>query len=305
DFVLDSIQEMIDIGRDTGVPVHVSHLKAMGARNWQHMQPLLEALSSAWVAGLDVSYDHYPYVAGSTMLAAVLPPWAHQGGPDALLRRLRQPLERRRMASDIRSSGSGWENLAGACGWENIRFAGLASPAAAGLDGKSIQQAADEWHQDPIDVVAEVLLAEDLNASILLMHGAEQVLEAALAFPLHMVGTDGFWSGRPNPRLFGTFPRILGRYVREQRLLDLPEAVRRMTGAPAARLGLTDRGLVRQGLAADLTLFDPRTVQDRSTYASPFELAAGIEWVFVNGRPALALGRQDAAVLAGRVIRRT
>ncbi|MFI5269331.1 MAG: amidohydrolase family protein, partial [Chloroflexota bacterium] len=190
-----------------------------------------------------------------------------------------------------------------ACGWEGIIVSGVATQANKAAEGKSVQQLADELAKDPVDVVADLLLAEDLDVAMLTMHGDEEVVKAALRFPLQMVGTDGVWSGKPNPRLFGAYPRILGRYVREQKVLELPEAIRRMTGAPAARLGLKDRGLVKEGFAADLTLFDPDRVIDRSTFADPWQLAEGIEWVFVNGQPALASGAQTD-VRAGVVIRR-
>lgn len=303
DLVLEATEEMVDIGRQTGVPVHISHLKAIGPDNWSRMEPMLEGFAHTCGQGLDVTYDHYPYIAGSTILGAVLPAWAHEGGPDLLLARLRDDAQRRRMRQDIGEGLPGWENLARACGWEGIIVSGVATQANKTAEGKSVQQLADELAKDPLDVVADLLLAEDLEVAMLTMHGDEEVVKAALRFPLHMVGTDGVWSGRPNPRLFGTYPRILGRYVREEKVLELREAVRRMTGAPAARLGLKDRGLIKEGFAADVTLFDPDRIIDRSTFADPWQLAEGIEWVFVNGQPALARGAQTD-VRAGQVIRR-
>lgn len=303
DLVLEATEEMIDIGRKTGVPVHISHLKAIGPQNWARMEPMLEGFARARSEGLDVTYDHYPYVAGSTILGAVLPAWAHEGGPDMLLARLSDPHQRRRMRQQMRDGLPGWENLARACGWEGIIVSGVVTQANKSAEGKSVQQLADEQAKDPLDVVADLLLAEDLDVAMLTMHGDEAVIKAALRFPLHMVGTDGVWSGKPNPRLFGTYPRILGRYVREEKVLELPEAVHRMTGAPATRLGLRDRGLVKEGFAADLTLFDPGRIIDRSSFADPWQLAEGIEWVFVNGQPALAHGKQTE-VRSGELIRR-
>ncbi len=302
DGLLAALQEMADLHDASGAPLHVSHLKLIGRSNWHLAHSVLSFFEMARGAGIDITYDQYPYTAGSTLLSVVLPPWAREGGVEPTLARLRDPAARSRMREDIARGIAGWENIAGLCGWDGIMVGGVSSPANRTLEGESIADIATRRRADPLDVVADLLLEERMQVSMVDFYGCEENLRAFAAHPLQTVGTDGILAGRPHPRLWGTFPRILGRLVREERIESLEEAVRKMTGAAANRLGLADRGLVRPGLAADLVVFDPKTVADRASYHFPELPPAGIEWVFVDGVAVVEKGAVTGAT-PGRVLR--
>lgn len=302
DGLLDSLDEMIGLCRDTGAALHVSHLKVIGRDNWPHVEQVFGKIETARREGLDITFDQYPYVAGCTIMSALLPAWAHDGGPDALLRRLADPMHRDRMRREIADGVPGWENLARACGWEGIVIASVGSETNRAWEGRTLAALAEARAVAPADALFDLLLDEDLQVGMIDFYGSEDVTRQILAHPLQTVCTDGILGGKPHPRLHGTFPRILGRYVREEGVLSLPEAVRKMTGAAASRLGWQDRGLVREGSAADLVVFDPERVIDRATYDAPTLDPVGITWVVVNGQVALADG-QETGVGSGRALR--
>lgn len=289
--LLKSIEEALEIGKTAGRPVQISHLKAAGRAVWGRMGEALTLLEDARARGIDVTQDVYPYLAGSTMLTATLPPWAQEGGNPSVLGRLADQTSLDRLRRDIEGDDGLWENHVAACGWSGIV---VASSRSHTHDGKSLQQIAEEADIEPFQALVDVLGGEDLEASMIVFSMREEDLVTALAHPLTMIGSDGLPPGRggkPHPRMWGTFPRILSRYVRELGILSLEEAVRKMTSLPARRFGLTGRGEIRPGAVADLVVFDPGTVEDRADYADPVQPAAGIDQVWVGGRLAVDGGR--------------
>lgn len=298
----EALEEMAALHAATSVSLHVSHLKLIGRPNWRLADAVLGFFERSRAAAIDVTFDQYPYTAGSTLLSVLLPPWAREGGVEPTLTRLRDPAARDRMRRDIAGGIPGWENIAGLCGWEGIMVAGVASEPNRGLEGERIADIAVRRRADPLDMVADLLLEERMQVSMVDFYGCDENVRAFAAHRLQTVGTDGIVAGRAHPRLWGTFPRILGRFVREERIQPLEEAVRKMTGAAANRLGLTDRGIVRPGMAADLVVFDPEKVLDRATYREPEVPPAGIEWVFVNGVAVVEKGAVTGAT-PGRVLR--
>jgi N-acyl-D-aspartate/D-glutamate deacylase len=246
------------------------------------MAEALQLLDDARRRGVDVTHDVYPYLAGSTMLTATLPPWFQEGGNPSVLRRLSEPASLDRLRRDIEADDGSWEDLVASCGWSGVV---VSSSRSHRHDGRSLQQIADEAGVEPFQALVDVLREEELEASMIVFSMQEEDLVEALRHPLTMIGSDGLpHDVHPHPRLWGTFPRVLGHYAREVGLFSLEEAVRRMTSLPAAQFGLVDRGSLRPGAYADLVLFDPTTIADRATFEFPTRPAAGIEMVMVNGR---------------------
>jgi N-acyl-D-aspartate/D-glutamate deacylase len=282
--LLGSIAEAIRVGEVSDRPVQVSHLKAAGRAVWGRMGEALQLLDDARQRGVDVTHDVYPYLAGSTMLTATLPPWFQEGGNPSVLRRLEDPAALARLRRDIESDDGTWENHVTACGWGGIVVASSRSHAH---DGRSLQQIADAAGVEPFQALVDVLRGEELEASMIIFSMREEDLVEALRHPLTMIGSDGLppgGGGRPHPRMWGTFPRVLSRYVRETGVLTLEEAIRKMTSLPAGRFGLDGRGEVRPGAVADLVVLDPATVHDEADYDDPVRPATGILDVLVGGR---------------------
>jgi N-acyl-D-amino-acid deacylase len=293
--------EAIAIGEANSIPVQHSHLKAAGRDNHGRAGELLVLLEQARERGVEVNGDAYPYDAGSTRMAALLPPWSQEGGRDLLLERLTVPAERERIKADFRDGIFGWENLAGAGGWERVRVASVETHEE--YLGKSIQEIADDQRKDPVDALCDVLLEERGRPTIVVTMMSEGDVQQILAHPLVMIGSDAIITrGKPHPRTWGTYPRVLGHYAREVGIFSQAEAVRKMTSLPAQKFGLWDRGLVRPGMAADLVVFDPLTVIDRATYADPERPPAGIPHVIVNGTFAVR-DSQYIGARAGKVLR--
>lgn len=296
---LAAFAEVIGIAERSGCPVHLTHATMNFPANRGRAAELLAPVDAALARGVDVSLDSYPYLPGSTTLAALLPSWASAGGPDALLARLRNPGEVERIRVALEETGSD-----GAHGelvdWAAIQVSASTEGAAV---GRSIADIAGGG--SAVQAVVELLLGDALSTGILMHVGDEANLRAIMRHPLHSGGSDGILVGdRPHPRAWGTFPRYLGHYCRELGLLSLEECVRHLAENPAKRLGWTDRGLVRAGYAADLVVFDPRTVADRATFEQPRLLATGIHHVVVNGRSVLENGSRTATA-PGRALRRT
>ncbi|MGE3267222.1 MAG: amidohydrolase family protein [Chloroflexota bacterium] len=293
--------EAIEIGEKNGIPVQHSHLKAAGQANHGHAGELLALLEQARDRGVEVTGDAYPYDAGSTRMAALLPPWSQEGGRDLLLERLTVPSERVRIKQDFREGIPGWENLAGAGGWARVRVASVENNPQ--YLGKSIQEIADDGGKDPVDALCDVLLEERGRPTIVVTMMEESDVRQILAHPLVMIGSDAIITrGKPHPRTWGTYPRVLGHYARDIGIFSQAEAVRKMTSLPAQKFGLWDRGLLRPGLAADLVVFDPATVLDTATYAEPEQAPAGMPHVIVNGQFAVRYGQYTGA-RAGQVLR--
>jgi N-acyl-D-amino-acid deacylase len=290
--LLDALEETLAIGRGAGVPVHVSHLKAAGSRNWDKAEPAVATIEAARREGLDVTCDVYPYHFSSTTLQAVIPPWALEGGADGLVRRLSVAASRARIIAQIRDGLPGWENIYHNAGWEKIIISSVSAPALRHLQGQSIAQAASAAGTDPFEFAMDLLASERGAVSIIAGSMHEDNVARFLALPFAMIGSDGAPNrGWPHPRVYGTFPRVIRRFVRERRLFPLEEAIRKMTSASAARLGLGDRGHILAGRLADAVLFDPETISDTATFEDPRRHPVGVKAVVVDGRLVLEEGR--------------
>ncbi len=296
--LFEATDEMLRVCERSGAPLHISHLKVAGRFQFGKAGELLRKLEAARERGLEVTFDQYPYTAGSTMLFALLPEWLQEGGPDRMLGRLRDASVRERILTELASRTS-----ATAVDLSDIRVSAVGSQENKHLEGKNLLELAEAVGKPLIDAVCDLLVEEDLNASAIMFVADEDDVRTILKHPLQMVCTDGLQGGKPHPRLYGTFPRVLGRYCRELGLLELPEAIRKMTSAPAGRLGLHDRGLLRPGMKADIVVFDPQEIIDTATYDEPRQHPKGIRHVLVNGKQTVGDGRM-LETRAGWVLRR-
>ncbi|MGE4298040.1 MAG: amidohydrolase family protein [Desulfovibrionaceae bacterium] len=291
DDILASMAEVLALGRDTGVHVHFSHFKLCGTYNEAMFGPMLAMLDAARAEGLAVTFDQYPYVAGSTMLSAILPPWAHAGGTDALLARLRDPEARARMVRDMEAFPCDWDNFVAFAGVDGIFVTNVQTPANRDAVGKSLRELAAMRGTTPLDAALDIILQEENGVSMVDFYGQEKHVEGFLARPEMNVCTDGLMHGMPHPRTYGAFARVLGKYARERGVLPLEEAIRKMTSQPARVFAIPRRGELRQGYFADLVLFDPATVRDTGDYTEPRRHPTGIELVMVNGHVAYGSAR--------------
>lgn len=306
-----SLDEVFEIAQKAQIPVEIWHLKTAYKKNWGRMTHVLARIKQARDRGLDVTADIYPYIAGSTALSACLPPWALEGGTEKTLTRLRDPQTRARLKKEISAEQTEWENIyLGSGGPEGVLIGAVVNRELEPLQGKRISEIAAQQKKDPLDVVFDLILADHGQTGAIYFMMSEADMRAAMQSPLVSFctdsgarATDGPLAGsKSHPRGWGSYPRILGRYVRDEKLLSLESAVHKMTGAPAARVGLRDRGLIREGKFADITVFDPAKVIDRATFESPNQYPTGIEYVLVNGKISVDKGQRTAA-LAGRVLR--
>lgn len=306
-----SLDEVFAIARQAQIPVEIWHLKTAYKKNWGRMAHVLERIKQARNSGLDVTADVYPYIAGSTSLAATLPPWALEGGTEKMLGRLRDPSIRARLKKEISAEQTEWENIyLGSVGPEGVLISAVVNRELESLQGKRISEIVQQQKKDPLETVFDLLLADQGQTGAIYFMMSESDLRAAMQAPFVSFCTDSgaraadgpLAGSKSHPRGWGTYPRILGRYVRDERLLSLETAIHKMTGAPAARVGLRDRGLLREGMFADVTIFNPRTVIDRATFENPNQYPVGIEYVLINGKLSVDKG-QHTKVLAGRVLR--
>jgi N-acyl-D-amino-acid deacylase len=304
DELFAAVEEAIAVGRRAGVPVQISHLKAQGLRNWWKARPVLGMLEVARGSGVDVHYDRYPYTAFSTGITNLFPIRLLDGGREAFLARVADPAQR----GGIRAAVA--EKVGELGGWDMVRIASTGDVAHADLRGRGLGQLAAAWELEPFDALLRLVLEDGARTSMVAFGMSEENTERILAHPLGMIASDGgaratygpLSDGAPHPRAYGTFPRVLGHYCRERRLLSLEAAIHKMTAMPAAKLRLADRGRIAPGLAADLVAFDPATVADRSTFEDPHRYAAGIVHVWVNGVAVVRDGEHTGA-LPGRVLR--
>ncbi|MFI6846785.1 amidohydrolase family protein [Kitasatospora sp. NPDC050467] len=301
---LEGYAEMVEIARQSGCPVHLTHATMNFGVNQGRAGELLDLVDRALADGVDLTLDSYPYLPGSTTLAALLPSWATEGGPRATLARLGEPDARERIRYEVEEKGSdGCHGVV--ADWATIQLSGVRNPALAGAVGRTVAELAAERRQSGTDVFLDLLRRDELATTILQHVGHEENVRAIMRHRAHTVGSDGLLVGaRPHPRAWGTFPRYLARYSRESGVLTLEETIARMTGRPAARLRLDRRGLIAPGHHADLVLFDPEKVQDTATFEHPRRPAAGIEHVYVNGTAVVRQGRTTGA-RPGRALRRT
>lgn len=316
--VLDAIREAIAVGERAQVPVDIIHIKIADQRLWGRMSEIVALIDDARDRGVNVQANIYPYTRGNNNLVSIIPPWAHEGGRDAMLARLKDPEQRARMKRDILQGLPDWYNhyLAVGGDWSRMLVSAELSPKNAAFKGQTMdvilarRAEGIDPKPDPLDQLFDFLLEENGSISTIYAHHTEEDMNLALLQPWCSIGSDGsayaidgpLRRGHPHPRNFGTFPRVLGEYVRERHLLRLEDAIRKMTSANASKLGLLDRGLLRPGQFADVTLFDPGQVIDRATYLEPFHYPEGIAVVIVNGQVVLDQGRHTDA-RPGRALR--
>jgi N-acyl-D-amino-acid deacylase len=298
DGLLEAIREILDVAWQAQVPLQISHLKTSGERNWGKLPEALGLIEAARSRGQDVTADRYPYTASNTGLQAVLPSWVLEGERVERLARLRDPAVRRRLAVELKDRA-----------WDRVMIAEVTRDANRRYEGLRVHEAAAVAGKAPLEFVCDLLVEEEAQVDAIFFTMDEKNLEQILTRPYVMVASDSgtrthvgpLARGRPHPRTFGTFPRVLARFVRDAGLLDLPTAVRKMTADPCRRFGLTDRGLIAPGRSADLVLFDPATVVDRATYEAPFQYPEGIRHVLVNGVITVEEGEHTGA-RAGRIV---
>jgi N-acyl-D-amino-acid deacylase len=303
--VMQSIDEAVRIGRESGARIEISHLKIMGKTNWGTGREALGRIEQARMEGVDIGADQYPYEASSTSLAALLPAWAHDGGAAELIKRLAAADLRERLITDIR------REMTVRGGPDRVMVAGgISSARNKVMSGKTVAQIAALWNCGPEEAVIRLLAEEDAAVGAVYFSMSADDVAAIMASGIVAVGSDGRGmhavddaAAATHPRSYGTFARVLGLYTREKEILSLEKAVHKMTGLPAARLGLTDRGLIKPGMSADITVFDPAAISDRAGFENPHQYAAGVNHVFVNGRPVVSGGNLTGQT-PGRVLRK-
>jgi N-acyl-D-amino-acid deacylase len=307
----ESLAEVFQIARQAQIPVEIWHLKTAYKKNWGRMPEVLAKIKGARAEGLDITADIYPYIAGSTSLSACLPPWALEGGTEKTLARLRDPSIRERLKKEITTDSKEWENIyLGSGGASGVLIGSVVNRDLEAMQGKRVWQIAEEQGKDPLDALFDLILADHGQTGAIYFMMSEEDMRAAMRAPFVSFCTDSgarandgpLAGSKSHPRGWGSYPRILGRYVRDEHLLTLAQAIHKMTGLPAARVGLRDRGLLRLGFYADLTIFDPQRVLDRATFEMPNQHPEGIKYVVVNGQISVDDGQRTPA-LAGRVLR--
>jgi N-acyl-D-amino-acid deacylase len=307
----ESLAEVFEIARRAQIPVEIWHLKTAYKKNWGRMPEVLDKIKRARAQGLDITADIYPYIAGSTSLSACLPPWVLEGGTEKMLSRLQDARIRQQLKKEVTTDSRDWENIyLGSGGAPGVLIGSVVNRDLEAMQGKRLSQIAEEQNKDPLEALFDLILADHGQTGAIYFMMSEADMRAAMQSPFVSFCTDtgarandGPLSGaKSHPRGWGSYPRILGRYVREERLLTLEQAVHKMTGMPAKRVGLLDRGLLRAGSFADITIFDPKTVIDRATFEMPNQHPVGIEYVIVNGQLEVDKGTRTPA-LAGRALR--
>ena len=309
--ILQSLDEVIRIAREAQIPVEVWHFKVAGKPSWGHMPEAVAKIEAARAEGVDIAADTYAYTAWGNGLSAFIPPWAHDGGTAKLLERLKDPADRRRIRRDMLTPSDEWENeWQQIPGPESILIGQVQNPKLLPLQGKTIAEVAKLWNKDPMDTIFDLLVQDDAFTSGAVSGMSEPDVVLALEQPWVSIDNDS--SGvspegilgreHAHPRAYGTFPRILRKYVREEHKLALEDAIRKFSALPSQRLRLEGRGLLRIGMWADITIFDPATIRDLATFDNPNQLSQGMDYVLVNGVPVIDQGRMTGA-RPGKVLR--
>ncbi len=311
-FLFEAVDEALALARESGVSLEISHLKCETPAMWGKSSLILEKIHRARQGGIEVHFDQYPYTAYGTSLMEIFPVWAKEQGSSRMVANLNNAETRQRIIEDMTCPANYWENPMEGLGWSEIRIMGYTRPENLALNGLSGQALAEARGVDPLEAIFQVFCEENGGLSMVVFAMSEQDLITILKDSLGMIGSDGRSvtpygpSGKTlvHPRYYGTFPRVLGRYVREKRVISLEQAIHKMTGLPAEKLGLKDRGRINIGMAADLVVFDPDTVQDVATFDTPHEYPRGIVHVIVNGRAVILDGKHTGA-LPGKKLSRS
>jgi len=307
DPLIEAVAEAIQIGERANIPVQISHHKACGIENWGKVKKTLRMMEEARSKGVDVTCDVYPYEACGADLVSMVPNWAHEGGVDKLRERLKDPKNRERIKKEMLEGLPGWESCVKQSGWGRIMVIGWKEHTE--FEGKTIAEIADVKGVDPFDLTFDLIVKKESPELVDMAMNEKDVCDV-VKHPLSMIGSDG-WALAPygvlgksktHPRSYGTHPRILGKYVREEKILPLEEAIRKMTSLPAQKLGLRDRGMIREGVWADVVIFDPKRVVDEGTYEDAHRYPKGVEYVLVNGEVVVEKGEHTGA-LPGKVLR--
>jgi dihydroorotase/N-acyl-D-amino-acid deacylase len=311
DAVFESIDEAVQIGREAHIPVEIWHLKAAGKNNWGRMPGIVAHIEQARAQGVDISADTYAYPAWFNTFSAFIPPWAHDGGDAKLIERLKDPATRARIRADMLNPKSDWDNeWQEVPGPEAIQIAVVQNPELVPLQGKRLSEVAVMWKEDCIDALFDILIRDKAYTNVAVFAMAEPDVLLALKQPWTSIDNDSqgtapegrLGSEHPHPRAYGTFPRILRKYVREDHALTLEDAIRKFSALPAQRMRLTARGVLKQGMWADIVIFDPATIRDLATFEQPNQLSQGMDYVLVNGTAVVAEGSMTGA-LPGKVLR--
>jgi N-acyl-D-amino-acid deacylase len=307
--VLDAVDEAVRIGHEAHIPVEIWHLKVAGKANWGRMPQVIAKIDAARAAGADITADTYAYTAWGNDFSAFIPPWAHDGGSSKLVERLKDPATRARIRSDLLTSttwDNEWQEIPGP---DAVMISAVENPRLLSFEGKRLSEIARERNQDPIDTIMDLLIEDPaMGVSVFAMSQADVTL--ALQQPWVSIDNDSegtspeglLGRAHPHPRAYGTFPRILAKYVRQDKALTLEDAIRKFSALPAQRMRLSDRGVLKEGMWADLVIFDPATIRDRATFDKPNQLSEGMEYVLVNGVPVIEQGQMTGA-LPGKVLR--
>jgi N-acyl-D-amino-acid deacylase len=302
--LIEALDELIRISREANIPAEVYHIKAAGESNWPKLDSLLARIEAAQKEGLKITADMYTYTAAGTGLDACLPPWTEEGGYPALFKRLRDAATRQKIAEEVKTPSDAWENLYLAAGSpDKILLVGFKSEKLKPLTGKSLADVAKMRGTDPIETIMDLIAEDESRIDTIYFLMSEENVRKELAKPWISFGSDEasqapegvFLKSNPHPRAYGNFARVLGKYAREEKLLSLGDAIRRLSALPDANLGLDRRGYIKEGMFADVVVFDPATVGDRATYAQPHQYAVGMKHVFVNGTQVLKDGEHTGA----------
>jgi N-acyl-D-amino-acid deacylase len=311
DAIVPALEEAIRIGREAHIPVEIWHLKTAGKANWGRMPDVVARIQQARDSGVDITADTYAYPAGSNTFSAIIPPWAHDGGDAKLIERLKDPAMRARIRREMESRTGNWDNeWQEVTGPESILVGAVQNPKLLPVQGKTIAQISKLWGKDPIDTVFDLLIEDQAFTQVAIFMMSEPDITLALEQPWVSVCNDSQGTApdgllgkeHPHPRAYGTFPRILSKYVREEKKLTLPDAIRKFTALPAQRMRLADRGVLKEGMWADVVVFDPETIHDRATFENPNQLSEGMRFVLVNGVPVIEEGKMTNA-LPGKALR--
>ena len=305
--LLESLDEAIRIGKEADIPVEIFHFKASAKKNWYKMPEAIKKINEARKSGVDITVDQYPYIAGSTTITILLPDWAREGGTENILERIKNPETRQRIKDDMRTGDTGFDSIEEYM--SNVRIAKVQSEKNEHLEGKNLLEIAKEKNADPIDNYFDLLLEEDGTVSGVFFTMTEENKKLAMEQPWLSIGSDGssvklegiLGRGKPHPRYYGTFPRILGRYVREENVLTLEDAIRKMTSLAAQRLGLKDRGLLKEGMFADVVVFDYDKIIDNATFENPHQYSVGVNYLIINGKMVIENGEHTGAK-PGRIV---